>query len=326
MAISEKVTIAQIAAKANVSIATASRVINSPGLVKEETRIRVMQAMKDLDCQIKRPANKMILASFTDFNNPFYGRCISAMQEAARKRGYYLYLQQIENPADPTCYNTLLNDHTFQGILFCHRIPEGDVLDNIRMSHPIVMCSQYNVNSDIPYVTVDDFTAAKNAVNYLVSIGKKKIAFINSTLKHSYSVLREKGYRAALENAGLPIHEEWIVHIPYIDFDTACAAVFSMLRSTDVPDAFFCASDVYACAALKAASAMKKSVPGDISVLGFDNIAMTTMTVPTLSTVSQPVFQLGYQSCNMLIDIIEGIPVVTPHVMLDTEIIIRNST
>lgn len=326
MAISQNITIKQIAEHANVSTATASRVINNPSSVKEETRNRVLKAMKELNCQIKRGSSKMLLASFTDFVNPFYNDCISGMQNAAIRRGYQLFLQQIVNADTPASYDFLLNSQLYQGIIFCHNIPYGETLDKIRIKYPLVMCSQYNENTDIPHVVIDDYTSSKDAVNYLISIGKKKIAFINSSLNRSYSVFRENGYLDALHTAGFPVRENWIAHLSDIDFEIAFSVASTLLSSSERPDAIFCASDVYACAAVKAAHTLNLSIPEDIAIMGFDNIPLTTMSVPTISTVSQPIFQLGYQSCNMLIDQIEGLPILTPKIVLSTEIVVRNST
>lgn len=326
MAISQNITINQIAEKAGVSIATASRVINQPRTVKEETRNRVLLAMKELNCQIKRNTNKILLASFTDFVNPFYSQCIAGMQIAAKRRGYQLFLQQIENAENPSSYDDLINSKLFQGVIFCHNIPSGETFDSLRIKYPIVMCSQYNKDEDIPYVVVDDYNSAKNAVNYLLSVGKKRIAFINSSKNYSYSPLREKGFRDALKASGNPVNDNWIIHLTDIDFNVAFSVATTLLSSCDKPDAIFCASDVYACAALKAAHTLHLSIPEDVAVMGFDNVNLTTMTVPTISTVSQPTYQLGYQSCNLLVDQIEGNPVPNQKIVLATEIVVRSST
>lgn len=326
MAISNKVTIQQIADKANVSTATASRVLNNPNSVKEETRNRVLQAMKELDCRLKRGSDKLLLASFTDFVNPFYSECISGMQEAAKRRGYQLFLQQTEDYATPSAYDFLLNSRLFHGIIFCHCNPNSEVLANVRMKYPIVFCSQHNIGTDVPFVAIDDHLAAVNAVNYLISTGRTKIAMINSSLSFTYASLREKGFRDAMAAANLPVREEWIAHLPEIDADLAASATASLLSADETPDAIFCVSDVYACAAVKAAHMLNKSIPSDVAIMGFDNISLTTMMSPSISTVSQPTFQLGYQSCTLLMDMIEGIPVLNPHIYLSTEIVVRGTT
>ena len=129
-------------------------------------------------------------------------------------------------------------------------------------------------------------------MNYLLSVGKKRIAFINSSKNYSYSPLREKGFRDALKASGNPVNDNWIIHLTDIDFNVAFSVATTLLSSCDKPDAIFCASDVYACAALKAAHTLHLSIPEDVAVMGFDNVNLTTMTVPTtISTVSQPTYQ-----------------------------------
>lgn len=174
MATSKNVTIQQIAALADVSTATASRVLNQPHTVKAETRNHVLQIMKQLNYQPKRRCDRIILATFPTFVNPFYGLIIQGMQEAAYKRNYQLFLQQLDRPFDEDSYNFMLEDTAFHGIIFTHPLPSNTLLQTLLTKHPIVMCSQYNSNSNVPCVVIDDYAASKSAVNYLISIGKKK--------------------------------------------------------------------------------------------------------------------------------------------------------
>ena len=326
MPISRNVTIHQIAMKANVSTATASRAINQPGSVKPETRNRVLQAMKELNYQVKQNSSKLLLATFPDFTNPFNGSCIKGMQGAARKRGYQLLLQQIEEPKNPRSYDFLMNSSMFRGIIFTHTLPDQETMDAIKMRYSVVMCSQYNVSDDTPCVIIDEYAAAKSAISYLLSIGRTQIAMINAKLHHSYAQLRERAYMDALEEAGVSARPGWIAHIASIDYEMAYSAAINMLSASDRPDAVFCVSDVYASAAIKAAGQLGLSVPGDIAVMGFDNVSLCNMTVPAISTVNQPMHQLGWQSCNLLIDQLEGIPAVSRKIVLNTDIVVRSST
>ena len=127
--------------KANVSTATASRAINQPGSVKPETRNRVLQAMKELNYQVKQNSSKLLLATFPDFTNPFNGSCIKGMQGAARKRGYQLLLQQIEEPKNPRSYDFLMNSSMFRGIIFTHTLPDQETMDAIKMRYSVVTVS-----------------------------------------------------------------------------------------------------------------------------------------------------------------------------------------
>lgn len=328
MALSKNLTISQIAEKAHVSIATASRVINQPGAVKPATREKVLQAMKDLNYQYKgnRNDSKFILTSFPDFDNPFNAEIISGIQAAAKRRGYRPFLQQMEDFRSPDSYKFLLNQQVFGGIIFAHLVPDKSLLDSLCLQHPVVMCSEHSDTDAVPFVAINDYSAAHDAMDYLISIGKKRIALLNSSLDYNYAVHRERGYRAALTHAGLPVQEEWIVHLPGIDAEFAYSTAVSILSAPERPDAFFCVSDMFASAVIKAARSLNLSIPQDVAILGFDNIYLTTMTVPSITTVSQPTYQIGHQSCNLLIDLMEGKTVLNKRVILDTELIVRGST
>lgn len=326
MAFSKDLTITQIAEKANVSISTVSRVINQSGTVKAETRERVLQAMKGASYQMREHTNKFILASFADFQNPFNEGLIRGIRSAASRRGYKLFLQQMLSPNSSESYKFLLNQKTFSGVIFTHVVPDRELLDSLRLQYPIVMCSEYSEADEIPFVVIDDFDAAQSAMKYLLSIGRRRIAFLNASLEHSYAVQREHGYRAALAESGLPIHENWVVHLPDIDFESACTAATNILSSAERPDAFFCVSDVFASAVIKAAHCLDLRIPQEVAIVGFDNVYLSTMTVPSLTTVSQPSYQIGLQSGNLLIDQIEGEPILNYHVVLSTELIVRGST
>lgn len=326
MAVSKKATIQQIAALANVSTATASRALNQPHSVKQETREQVLRAMRQLDYQPARQHKPMILATFPTLVNPFYGPVIHGMQEAAKKRNYHLFLQQLESFQDRRSYDFLLDNSIFHGIILTHPVPGNDTLESLLSRHPLVMCSQYTEHSRIPYVAIDDYSASKHAVNYLISIGKKRIAMLNAPANYSYARLREKGFADALGEAGLPIFPELILHVDDVDYSLAFSSMTTLLSESPKPDAIFCISDVFASAAIKAAEHLGLTVPRDIAVMGFDNVNLSSMTVPTISTISQPMYQLGWQSCNLLIDQLDHIPIITRRVILSTDIVVRQST
>lgn len=326
MATIKGVTMQQIADAAEVSTATASRVLNQPQTVKPETRNRVLQAMKKLNYQSRRRGDQVILATFSTLANPFYGLIIQGMQEAAYKRNYQLFIRQLDLPLEEQSYDFLLENPTFHGVILTHPVPNEGVLQSILAKHPVVMCSQYSDNTEVPCVVIDDYAASKNAVNYLISIGKKKIAILNAQSSYSYARFRERGFSDALTEAGLPINPKFIAHVNEADYHLAFSSIINILSEPEKPDAIFCVSDVFASAAIKAAEQLHLSVPRDVAVMGFDNISLSSMTVPAISTVNQPMYQLGWQSCNLLIDRLEDTPIITNRVVLSTDIVVRQST
>lgn len=322
-------TIKQVAEKANVSIATVSRVINNTGPVKESTRMRILSAIDELEYSThakKGRPPKTILVSFPDLVNPFNSGVIRGICSAASQYGYKVIFHVLENYYAPASYGFFTTSQFFDGLLLVHNVPDKNILAELVEKIPIVMCSEHVSGNAVSYVAIDDFAAAQMAVDYLIRIGRKKIALINSSLSNNYAFHRERGYRASLEAAGLSINEKWIINLPAVNFTLAFAAVSDVLKHEELPDAFFCVSDVYAAAAINAAKAHGLSVPENLSVIGFDDIDLTTIVVPSITTIHQPAFQMGYQSCSLLIDQIEYPSSKTRQIVLNTDLIVRTST
>jgi LacI family repressor for deo operon, udp, cdd, tsx, nupC, and nupG len=201
------------------------------------------------------------------------------------------------------------------------------LLIRLQNNIPIVQCSEYNQNYDsVSYVGIDDVSASRKAVEYAISTGHKKIALMNSTYRFHYAERRKTGYEEALFNAGLEIVPEWNVQIPDIDFGMAYSAASKLFALPNPPDAVFTISDFFAAAAIKAAAAAGLRVPQDVIAIGFDNINVAITTTPSITTVSQPRYQLGYTAFELLLNetMNPGIP--KQHIFLDTEMIIREST
>ena len=334
MAISKDVTISEIAARANVSIATVSRVINQAGNTKAETKQKVLQAMAELGlnpstyCGIKAPADsRSILVCLPNFQNPFNADVIEGIQNAAMARGYRTFFYAASDLRFSLYeYEKIIDQNNFCGLLLVHNVLDTEQLNKIKLKYPVVMCSEHCNLPDVSFVSIDDVYSSQIAVNYLLSIGRSRIALINSQLTNAYARFREKGFLSALNKAGLQANNNWILHITEIDFDIAVSVITSLLKGSDRPDAIYCVSDVYGTAAIKAIQNCGLRVPEDIAVVGFDNISLSKMVVPALTTINQPKKQLGHQACEILINLIENPSTPPQHILLDTELIVRSST
>lgn len=333
MSLSKNITIAQIAREASVSVATVSRIINKNGYVKPETRRKVIEAMDALGYQPKfmksdsAQNSYSLLVCLPDFRNPFNSDVIDGIQATALSRGYRTFYYEARDFKDSLMeYDSILKKNNFCGILLVHDVANPELLDDLRLRYPVVMCSEHCDRPNVSFVSIDDNYSAQTAVNYLISIGRTKIALINSMLTNNYARHREKGFFAAMTRAGLNIPPDWVTHVSAINFEMAVSSVTSILSGEDRPNAFFCVSDVFAAAAIKAIQNFGLNVPGDISVVGFDNIDLSRMTVPSITTISQPSFQIGQQACDLLINLIENPSSTTKHVLLNTELIVRDST
>lgn len=337
----KKPTIYDIAKEAGVSPATVSRVLNNEKLVKSSTRQKVMAVInkysykKNHYIQKKIPAreiarskdNLLFLINIATFGNPFYGDIVQGAQSAARRHGHFLSCSQMNiNDLSIDSLITLIDNYNISGIINMTDMP-SQILMRIQEIVPIVQCSEYSENcSFVSYVTIDNVSASKKAVSYAISTGHKKVAILNSSFRYNYARLRHMGYIQALHNAGLDANPEWCIQIPDVNFSMAYAAASKLFSLPDPPDAVFAISDIFAAAAIKAAYDANLRVPQDVIIIGFDNINISVTTTPSITTVSQPRFQLGYTAFELLLNEVMNPGAPKQQIFLDTELIIREST
>lgn len=326
-----KSTLTKIADRAGVSIATVSRIINDTGRVSPATRQKVLQAIRDLeyDSALKgpTPVYRSILTLVPDFVNPFYANIIDGIQQTAHNNDFEVFLMPTKDSYPNTGYLVnMIKKEGFSGVLWLSSTPPTELLSIISHHCPIVMCCEYPEDYPCSYVSIDDISAAFKAVNYLISTGCRKIGFVNCSLKYKYARHRREGYLQALNNAGLEYNPDLYVSIPTIDYTLAYSAVLQTLNAGPVPDAFFTCSDVYAAATINAAQHLGIRVPGDLSVIGFDNIETSRMTMPAITTIAQPGFQIGQQAGSLLVEKILNPELPDRHMLLSTELVIRGST
>lgn len=330
---SKKATYQEVAAQAGVSIATVSRIITGSSRVKEDTRERVLEVMaaRGFNVTELRQAPRLRNSGLIIFNipstaNPFYSPVVRGAKSAARQYGYQLLINE-EHINDSTfpALTGLLHKLNPAGLITANHVPQN-ILKKLSGSLPLVQCCEFDGELDLPYVSIDDTAAARSAMEYLISQGRRNIAFLNGPLRYKYARLRFQGYLDSLEKAGIPRDPGLIVNLPEINYDTAVSAVSQLLGSGKTPDAFFCVSDVYAAAAIRACAKMNLRVPGDVMVAGFDNVDISYMTNPAITTVYQPKFQLGFSSCELLVELIANPGAKVRNILLETELVVREST
>lgn len=329
----KRITIEELAQKADVSIATVSRVINNKGNVKKATRDHVIEVMQEYDFQppnmhsLSDPNSKILLTCVPDFCNPFYNPVIDGIQKAAHENDYdVLLLQSRDYYTETSDFTNILKEKAIAGILILSSVPTAALLNELSFKCPVVMCCEYPEDNSASYVSINDVAATITAINYLVSTGCKKIGLMNSSLKFKYARHREKGFSLALKEHGLEINEAWVSHISSINYNFAYSSALHMLQLPDRPDAIFACSDVYGIAIVNAAKTLGLRIPEDLSVIGFDNTEISLMSDPPLTTIDQPKMQLGYQSCELLIDKIKYPHAIDKQIVLNTELVIRGST
>lgn len=324
------IPISIIAEHSGVSIATVSRIMNQSPSVSPATREKVMRVMEELGYDSNAPAaeqNAAVLVMMPDFANPFYAPIMEGVQQTAHENGFeVLALQTRDVYANVNAITDMIVNGGFKGVLWLSSTPSMEIINAVRKLVPCVMCCEYPEGYDGSYVSIDDRAAAQKAVSYLISSGCRRIGFVNCSLKYKYARKRREGYCAAMKKAGIEIPEEWDISVPYVDYGLAYSSIIQQfIHSEQIPDAFFCASDVYAAAAMNAAVKSGYRVPDDVSVIGFDNVELARMTIPPLTTVNQPAYAMGQQSCSILIEKINNRDFPERRLNLDTELIIRDT-
>ncbi|WP_462410761.1 LacI family DNA-binding transcriptional regulator [Neobacillus sp. Marseille-QA0830] len=324
--------IQQVAQKAGVSVATVSRVLNNVPSVSPKTRLKVENAIRELNYEpsmlgrnLRNSESRLLLVLIPSISNPFYTDIIKGIETMAIYNDYHIMLCETDsNPQREDIYFNMVKNKLADGIISMDPTVKRQKLNELAEHHPIILCSEYEEGGTIPYVTINHELAAYHAVKHLIQLGNKKIALINSDEKFLYARLRRKGYERALREFGLPIRREWIYHTEHLDFHDGVHAMRRLLQLNDRPTAVFAVSDTLAIGALKELNVNGLKVPEDIAVVGFDKISFSNMTNPTLTTVAQPMYKMGCTAAHMLINRIKGNEVES--MVLDHELVIREST
>ena len=328
-----KVTINDIAKASGVSIATVSRVLNRSCNVSEEIEKRVLKAVEEMDYKMpsshkNRRSKKLVAVILPRLSNPFYNDILDGIQDTAAHSHYSMIVTQSKSEYDfrgSTAY--FLRSHIMDGLITLeHANWIRSVATMIDPDLPVVQCCEYDDTLPYPFVAIDDYKAAFNAVSYLYSTGRRRIALFNSTTLSLYGRKREQGYIDALATQGIALDVQLIYHLGTIDFHVAFSAAHELFTSNKRPDAIFAVSDVYAVATTRAAQRLGVRIPRDVAVVGFDDITLALMNDPPLTTVSQPRYDIGRTACTTLLNIIEKRQTPSSGIFLESELIVRGTT
>ena len=332
----KEINIEEIARLAGVSTATVSRVINNKPSVSEKTREKVLEMMQGTGYALNdrqrrshfgEEPSSTIAVLLPDISNPFNGVVVEGIRKAAKQHDFTITLILAkETGVGMDYYEEKLCDTHIAGIISLSAFPSLEIALQIKNRWPLVMCSEYLETDLISSVGIDDVKAAEQATSFLLQSGRKKIALINSSLENKYARDREAGYKRALIKAGYEFNDDFIIHLSTVSYHLALSQLIYLFTKKPNIDAIFACSDIFAAAAIEAAKKVGRKVPRDIAIIGFDNIDLAVMTSPSLTTVGQPSFEIGYQSCEILIEHIQKPYIEPKNITLFTDFIIREST
>lgn len=329
-----KVTISDIAKLSGVSKATVSRVINGSKPVSPEVKAKVMKVIDEtgfkpssLARSLSKQETKLIGIVIPDVSNPVFSELVKGMEEESNDSGYNILLcNTYLNHDKELKYLEILQDKEVDGIIFLTTDEIQEQVDFFKkFGKPVVTVDRVFKTMDIPSVGVDDYEASFKAVNYLINMAHKRIAMVRAPLDdQSHGFQRYKGYREAMEKHGLEIASDWVVEG---DFSVKAGynAMMQLLSASEPPTAVFFANDLMAVGGIRCISDNGMKVPDDISVMGFDDIPIASMFIPSITTTQQPTAEIGKQAMEKLVKLIKG-EEVERHSTFPTQLVLRNST
>ncbi|MFT8318225.1 MAG: LacI family DNA-binding transcriptional regulator [Sporolactobacillus sp.] len=319
----EKINAYDVAKIAHVSPATVSRVLHHKNNVNLATAQKVEEAIVQLGFHQSKndDAVKIILLNVTDISNIFYTDVIEGVKAAANANNYQLLIDQTElNTENIQSFLTLIKNLHVYGLIVLKQL-SSYILNKLSRSIRVVQCNEYNSEVDLPYVSIDDYSAARDATQQLILSGKRRICLLNGPRSFRYARERERGFKDTLIENDISITDDWIISLSAIRYEIALPVVSQLLSSKYHPDAFFCVSDTLGAAVIGAAHKYRLNIPNDIAIIGFDNTMISQIITPSLTTINQPKFQIGYS----VVELLKNFDQEKQHIKLDTELIIRES-
>ncbi|MCH7372148.1 LacI family DNA-binding transcriptional regulator [Aeromonas sp. MR16] len=303
------VSMAAVAEQAGVSVATVSRVLNQQEGVTAKTRAKVDQAVHALGYRVNHLATSLrtakswlLLIMVPDLTNPFYIEVVRGIDRVARQHGYFVLL--CDTGADPGRERSafeLLRTHRADGAICLDPDSIQQGLSQEINALPWVACCEFDPAMPVPYVGIDNQAAAAEAIRYLLSRGHRRIALIGADPAYLYARQREAGVRQALAEAGLLLAEEWNIRVTSFSFLAGAEAAKQLLRCPHRPTAIFAVADALAIGLMHSLQEAGLRIPDDIAIMGFDDIPMAAQLNPPLTTMAQPMDELGAEATRLLL-------------------------
>lgn len=327
-------TIREVSRHANVSVATVSRVVNGNKWVAESTRQRVLDAMAELGYQpnsfarsLATNKSEMIGMVVGDLTGPFYGPLMQSAELVIRQAGKHMIVtaghSTLEEERDAVDF--LLKRRCDALILHLDRMPDEEIIALCdRESTPIILENRLVPELESRCIRIDNEAGGYLATRHLIDLGHRKIAHIAGPLYKADARDRLAGYRRALEEAGIAFDERSVVEADFLEPGGAQALERLWRRKVDF-SALFCANDLMAIGAMNHFRQKGKAVPEHCSIVGYDDVLMSSYVEPALTTVRVPVDEFGIQAARLALSICDGTKQAV-QTCFSPELIVRQST
>lgn len=331
-------TIQDVARAAQVSAATVSRALSYPERVSEGTRLRISEAIHATGYTLNQAARslrqrsaKTILVALPDIRNSFFSSILDAIEREATNRGYGVLVANLYLGRETArrLQDYMLSNRADGLVLFDGSL-KPETLEAFAVppySVPVVMACEEVSHNIFPTVVTDNTVAADRATQHLIDLGHRKIGHIMGPETNVVARDRLAGFRHALQRADLPVPGEWLFRGNF-EMASGFAAAARFVSLTDRPTAVFAANDESAIGFLSGLRQHGLECPRDISIVGFDDLAVAAHYTPPLTTMRQPRETLGKIAAETLIDILEDQTLVRGpvRIVLNSELVVREST
>lgn len=333
------ITIEDVAREAGVSAMTVSRVINKERNVREETRKSVLETIDRLNYSPNTAARNLAAGEATHigllYSNPsaaYLSQFLVGALEAARKSGSHLVIEpcESEDEVEQGEVGRRFANAEAEGVILPPPLSESvPILTELALANtPVVTVAMGKLYPNALNVRIDDYAAAKEMTEYLLGLGHRRITLITGNPHHIAATERERGFRAAMTEAGLPTEEA--VEQGFFTYRSGLDAAEKLLDREVPPTAIFASNDDMAAAVVSVAHRRGLDVPADLTVVGFDDTSPATTLWPELTTIRQPVSAMAAAALELLLADLRhrraGSGGLSQEMVLDHELIIRESS
>lgn len=324
-----RVSINDVAARAGVSVATVSKVVNGRYGVAESTSKRVMEIVSELGYESSLVARSLrsrrtnVLGILVAEFEPFSAEILKGVSTAVASTDYELLAYAGHGSGQVGWERRSLS--RLSGTLIDGAILVTPTVVEVRDDVPVVVIDPHRGDSAIPTIDSDNAGGAVTATRHLIELGHRRIAFLGGRSDLVSARQREEGFRSAMAQAGLGVDPDLVREGGFRRHDAEQPAR-DLLDRDDPPTAVFAASDLMAVSVIEAAAALGLRVPEDLSVVGFDDVPEAAQIRPPLTTVAQPMQQMGASAIGLLVELLAGREVPTTHIRLPTTFVHRHST
>lgn len=331
--VSRPPTITDVAKAAGVSIATISRVLNNRGDVADETRQRVQDTIERLGYsggpaarQKARQAVKTIALIIHAADNEYWGEVIHGIVDELNPATHQITLQltnaQIERETD--CIRVARQTDSDGLLIVNPQMPEDKLLKLLGKQTPYILIDYYPEQATTPCVRATNWQGTHQATDYLISLGHRRIGVISGRENDKVVIARKRGYHSALLEADIPADPNLIVAGDYT-WSSGFNAINTLLSLPQRPTAVLVFSDTMIVGAMEAARLAGLRIPEDLSIIGFDDVPTMRQLHPPVTVVRQPLYEMGRMAVQMLVTLIDGQSLVSPQLVLPTQLIKRDS-